>query len=301
MHQISKWVGSVALVAGLGFAGAANATWTFKGSGANDTNGDPLAKTSYTPDAGFTGDPSLNISGVYARNGSGNVGFASGASWASKALTYYDPNGLGMSSDGNTAPNHAIDNNGNTEGILLSFGSSVVLSSIGIGYKSGDADISVFRYTGASAPASLPGSSVGSFVTDALGTANSGWDLVGNYANLAVDNTNPYNMINGCTNASGTAVCSSSSKGSSWWLITAYNTAFGTGANLTQGDDYFKVYAVAGSKCTAGGTACGSTTTTGGNVPEPGSLALVIAALTGTWAARRKSGRAAARHALAAA
>ncbi|MDE2276428.1 MAG: PEP-CTERM sorting domain-containing protein [Burkholderiales bacterium] len=277
MNQLSKWMGRAALVAGLGFATAAHATWTFKGSGTTASNGDPLAKTSYTPDAGFSTDPSLTISGLYAANGAGNVGFAPGASWVAQALTYYDPAGLGMSSDGNTAPNHAIDNNGNTEGLLLSFGSSVVLSSIGIGYLSGDADVSVFRYTGASAPAALPGSSVAGFLTDALGSANSGWDLVGNYANMVQDTTSPYNLVN------------AGNKGSSWWLITAYNTAYGgASASLTQGNDYFKIYAVAGTKCTAGGTACGTPNTpTGGNVPEPGSLGLVLAALAGTWAFRR--------------
>lgn len=220
--------------------------------------------------------------------------------------------GIGMQSDGTNAPNHALDNVGNTEAILLSFGSSVVLNSIGLGYTSRGkcsngttlannatcptgttlladtpttanptikVDTSVFRWTGTAAPPSLAGVSA---------TTMAGWELVGNYGDMVVATSNPYNIVN------------SSGKASSWWLISAYNSGFAQTANSstsiatenrgisTPGNDYFKLYAVAGSKCT--GTVntqgvCGGSTT---KVPEPATLALTSAALIGLAGLRRR-------------
>jgi|WetSurMetagenome_2_1015567.scaffolds.fasta_scaffold09460_2 hypothetical protein len=278
------------LAAGLGAATNANATWTFSGTNTSGTGTyntvDKLANTSVTPSV--SGDPTLTISGVYAANGGtyGTSGLLSGATWASNAnsaLTYYAGNGVGMASDGTTVPNHALDNKGNTEAVLLSFSSSVVLSSIGIGYTcvgtncagtgvngdAGGADLSVFRYVGTSPPSpSLAGT--GASLSSMIAA---GWQLVGNYGDVVQDTSNPYNLVN------------SGNLGSSWWLISAYNTAWGTtstnGGALDQGNDYFKLYAVAGTKTPGGG---------GGSVPEPASIALVGAALLGIMATRRRTG-----------
>src|SRR6218665_543997 len=98
-----------------------------------------------------SGEGTVSISGAYATNGSNNSGFASGAKWQSGSLISYGSGGLGMASDGSSEPNHAIDNAGtNTESVLLQFSSSTILTSIGLGYVSGDADISLFRYVGTS-------------------------------------------------------------------------------------------------------------------------------------------------------
>jgi len=270
----------VAMALGLGLAFSAHAvdTWTYTG-----TSGGAGVDTA-------SGAISLTTTGAYASNVgtsgiSGNWSTNMAAPNPSAALVMYG-GGLGMSSDGNTDPNHAIDNSGTyTEGVLLSFSTSTILTGINLGFISGDADISVFRFNGATAPTSSPTLNGTGASLAAMNTA--GWQLVGNYANLTADNQAPinYNLVNGASNtldptAGGTSV------GSSWWLITAFNTAYGAAtSNLTQGNDYFKLLAVAGSACTGSNDKCGTTTK---KVPEPGSLALASLGLFGLVYSRRQ-------------
>ena len=256
----------------LTFSANAASTWQFSGSSAV-LNGETVANTNYTGT-----DANLTISGAYAANGAGDVGFANGATtWNTSApgatTLYFSGNGLGMGSDGQTAPNHALDNAGNTEAVLLSFSTSVVLTSIGIGYKSGDADISLFRFTGTSKTIPTVGPNLSGAGANKAAMLATGWELVGNYGDLIEAKTEPYNLVN------------SGNKGSSWWLISAYNSSYGaaTTGSVDGGNDYFKVYAVAGAKCN-------STTdgVCGGRVPEPGSLALASLAIFGAIYTRRQ-------------
>ena len=90
-------------------------------------------------------------------------------------------------------------------------------------------------------------------------------------------------------------------------MISAYNSGFKQNttnssssiatenrATLTDGDDFFKLYAVAGTKCTSTVDAkgvCGGTTS---KTPEPATLALTSVALIGVAGLRRRKAKIAA-------
>jgi hypothetical protein len=284
--QKARWgckaVLGMALGLSLTFAAQAEVvySWTYTGASANGAGVDTAssgAAALITSGAFATNNGTSGLSGAWSTNTSGSP---------SAALSFLSGNGLSMGSDGSSGANAAIDNNGTyTEGVLLNFSKSISLTGIDLGFISGDADISVFRFTGTLAP-TLNGTGT------SLSAMNSaGWQLVGNYANLTQDSTSPYayNLINGATDtdpSSGvTPSAGVNSLGSEWWLITAYSSSFGSGSNLSQGDDYFGLLGVAGADCVGNSRQCSSILNT---VPEPASLALFSLALCGVVAARRQ-------------
>jgi hypothetical protein len=171
-----------------------------------------------------------------------------------------------------TSPEHAQDNVGAIEALLFNFNSSTILNSLTIGWNNngGDADLSVLAYTGTLTNGSLPANAnVGS---DSIATllAN-GWSFIGSY-DMALNTAKTINS----TNVS-----------SSYWLISAYSSAYGSGKGdssslLSNGNDYFKLSGLTGTAGSSGGGGGA------GSVPEPTSLLLLASGFLG-WRMNRKN------------
>ncbi len=185
---------------------------------------------------------------------------------------------------GATGP-HALDNTYGIDALMIKFtGGPMNLTGLTIGWNGSDSpvssttyndsDLSVFVWKGASAPTAT---NMTSLTPGSLQTTT-GWSLVGNYADVGTG-ANLQSPLG-------------SSLYSSYWLISAYSTAYGavnsSGAGtLGQGTDAFKLLSIAGNACT--GVVTNGTCGNGGSqVPEPGSLALMGVAMAGFVATRRR-------------
>lgn len=271
--KLSNWksVGA-ALALAFGFSLPASAQLTYNFSDSGNCNFPPAT---CTVTGSGTVAKDLTLTGWSA---------ASGANFVSAAITDQSGSGVGMNSDGSTAPNHAIDNNGRLELMMLNFNNNkVVLNSWNTGWSYNDTDVSLLRWVGAATGPNM--------LTTADFTNKSsadllamGWALV---KNVDMDgnqtNTNSNATYGGLSATSGLAVNASNS--SSWWIISSYFQG-GSTAPFNNGDDYFKLLSV-NATCVSN-TAGGACNTVPPGAPEPGSLALAGVALLGLYGSRRR-------------
>ncbi len=167
---------------------------------------------------------------------------ASGSTYATAATNYWGSgSGIGAANRAESltssgAPDHALDNSGTgADMLMLSFTAAEILKSVTIGWSGGDGDFQVLRWAGAGAVTSVLGRTSAQLLSD-------GWALV-----TAIDGSG------GVNTPDKQYSINTGNLSSSYWLVSAYNSAFG-GAN-SYGVDSLKVLAVgAASKVSAPGT-----------------------------------------------
>ncbi|AZZ92684.1 PEP-CTERM sorting domain-containing protein [Hahella sp. KA22] len=169
-------------------------------------------------------------------------------------------NGLGVCNDDEyrktrcATPEHSTDNDPGRDGdfdmIMLSFSEAVSLSSFQNGWYAYDSDVSLLAYTGGAPSYNLNDK-------DWEGLLSDGWSVAGNYSNTMTKET-----------------ATSTDLVSKFWLIGAYNPAFGElGELCNELNDHFKL-----KMLTIDTVEC----------PEPTALGLFGLSLAGLFAARRR-------------
>lgn len=262
---------AAALIAGLSFAGAASAqtrTWNFGDQTGPGGSCGPIGTATYGNIVDCTQQPSgtvvdLRVS-AYSSDGTSSAYRTAALNYngtGSGVGAYNQTEGLSA-----TQPNHAMDNS--TPGVdmmLLSFTSAQVLKNVTLGWSGADGDFQVLAYTGSTtfSTASITGKTAGQLIA-----AGNGWNLV-TTVDGAANITTP-DMTYG-VNAGNVS--------SSYWLISAYNSAFGVTTGITSGIDAIKVLAVNSIVPTP----------PGGSVSAPGTLALAGLGLAFMMRSRRRS------------
>lgn len=226
MLSVCRIIRALLLSAGVLLASSVSAnviTWNFHPGTANCSNASLCFgnQRHYAP----AGQPTLTVNGWANTQGNNNQILETGylALW-SGGLGIYNRDYLnGSDANEHKSPEHAIDNNGRFEMVMLAYSQMVELQSLRLGWKKTDSDLSLLAYTGLGAP-TMANQTWASLLS-------SGWSVVGNYANVAVNTQHAINAGN---------------IHAQYWLLGAYNPVYGSGANLNSGNDYIKLYSVSG-------------------------------------------------------
>ncbi|MEP7706081.1 exosortase-dependent surface protein XDP1 [Paraglaciecola sp. 25GB23A] len=257
------------VLASIGFAANATAgttTWEWQlNAGAGSNGSSNLSSTGTNTDNATT--LNADLSAWADTNNRNDEGIESAGFY------YYSGNGWGIvnqDEDRNDYPGHAFDNKNEGDGrdydmALVSFDTSVELTSINFGWIYDDADFTVLAFSGANI--NTTSRSTWSDV------ATSGdWITVGNYD----ANSTGYYSINQGDISQGKI-------SSQYWLVGAYNSIFGhtlndEGSLGTGAIDAFKIKGFKGN----------TTTTPPTDVPAPSAFGLLLVGALGIYARRTK-------------
>ncbi|MEZ5524487.1 MAG: exosortase-dependent surface protein XDP1 [Pseudomonadales bacterium] len=199
-------------------------TWDFNGSISSNQMTVGAAGNNVTATAWDT-----NYSGANAEYAQTNLRLFSG--------------GIGAGPE--STPEHAVDNRGVHEFLLLEFQMPTTLKQLQIGWPSSssyDTDMTVMAFTGSGAFPTFTRSDMllrNSDTTDTSGSTrgltNAGWTLISNPEDIR-----PSDGLTSIGNDGDVA--------SSYWLIGAYNHFISGDSLIRDGYDYFKLKAVSGYK-----------------------------------------------------
>lgn len=263
--MINKALSSALVVVGICAATMAQATpastsWDFGGSGS------PSAYKTFTS-AGHT----VKATAFYTanNNGAGKLSSAeisqySGGLGVKSPISATDP-GCSSGSEG-TSPNHAADNCGRDEIILLEFDTFFNPETFSLGWIGADSDIQV--WIGAEEGAAGIGDNPGLNLTNFCVIAGAG--CTGTFADLG------FTALPVKANVPIDVAQSISSTGKVTRYVAISGNLAALNPDITSGNDYFKLKTISGTK--------------GMNVPVPGSLALLALGLMCIAFGSRRSG-----------
>lgn len=237
------------LTAGLLSSPAAALQWSF-----NDNNSSKVSQLTFDAD-GSSYDEVIKARGYFSSYNSGSGAFDTGKVQTWQGDWNGNGGGIGVfASDDSGSPNHAIDNNGKDNFLLIEFDSpDYLLTAFKIGWKSTDSDVEVW----------VGGNDLGQgFSLEQNLTACGGWC---NYGDLAALGFTKVKVFENVALNSWTAVNTD---------VTGRYAIFA--GEYGESNDYFKLSGIQGQVI---------------EVPEPGTLALLgsgLVAIGGILRRRRR-------------